>query len=49
MPDASVSFTGNLTDDPELRLTEGGIAPTKGTYRGCIGGEPNHVRTAVLT
>jgi hypothetical protein len=24
--DASVSFTGNLTDDPEVRYTEGGIA-----------------------
>jgi single-strand DNA-binding protein len=26
MPDAQVSFAGNLTDDPELRHTEGGIA-----------------------
>jgi single-strand DNA-binding protein len=26
MTEASVSFTGNLTDDPELRHTEGGIA-----------------------
>ena len=26
MPDASVSFAGNLTDDPEVRYTEGGIA-----------------------
>jgi single-strand DNA-binding protein len=26
MTDASVSFAGNLTDDPELRHTEGGIA-----------------------
>jgi single-strand DNA-binding protein len=26
MPEASVSFAGNLTDDPELRHTEGGIA-----------------------
>jgi single-strand DNA-binding protein len=25
MTEASVSFTGNLTDDPELRHTEGGI------------------------
>ena len=24
-------------------------APTKGTYRGCIGAEPNHVRTADTT
>jgi single-strand DNA-binding protein len=26
MTEASVSFAGNLTDDPELRYTEGGIA-----------------------
>jgi single-strand DNA-binding protein len=26
MTDASVSFAGNLTDDPELRHTEAGIA-----------------------
>jgi single-strand DNA-binding protein len=26
MTEASVSFAGNLTDDPELRRTEGGIA-----------------------
>jgi single-strand DNA-binding protein len=26
MPDASVSFAGNLTDQPEVRYTEGGIA-----------------------
>jgi single-strand DNA-binding protein len=26
MPDAQVSFAGNLTDDPELRHTDGGIA-----------------------
>jgi single-strand DNA-binding protein len=26
MTEASVSFTGNLTDDPELRHTEAGIA-----------------------
>ena len=26
MTDASVSFAGNLTDDPEIRYTEGGIA-----------------------
>ena len=27
MTEASVSFTSNLTDDPEVRYTEGGIAP----------------------
>jgi single-strand DNA-binding protein len=26
MPDAQVSFAGNLTDDPEVRYAEGGIA-----------------------
>jgi single-stranded DNA-binding protein len=26
MTEAAVSFAGNLTDDPELRRTEGGIA-----------------------
>jgi single-strand DNA-binding protein len=26
MPEAAVSFAGNLTDDPEARYTEGGIA-----------------------
>ena len=26
MTEASVSFSGNLTDDPEVRYTEGGIA-----------------------
>jgi len=25
MPDSSVSFAGNLTDDPQLRQTNGGI------------------------
>ena len=28
MTDAAVSFAGNLTDDPEVRYTEGGIART---------------------
>ena len=28
MTEPSVSFVGNLTDDPELRHTEGGIART---------------------
>jgi single-strand DNA-binding protein len=29
MTEAAVSFAGNLTDDPELRHTEGGIARTR--------------------
>jgi single-strand DNA-binding protein len=28
MTEANVSFAGNLTDDPEVRYTEGGIART---------------------
>jgi single-stranded DNA-binding protein len=36
MPDASVSFAGNLTDDPELRHTEGGIA--RATLRVAVSG-----------
>jgi single-strand DNA-binding protein len=36
MPDASVSFAGNLTDNPELRYTDGGIA--RATFRVAISG-----------
>jgi single-strand DNA-binding protein len=36
MPDASVSFAGNLTDDPELRHTDGGIA--RATFRVAVSG-----------
>jgi single-strand DNA-binding protein len=36
MTDASVSFTGNLTDTPELRHTEGGI--TRATFRVAVSG-----------
>jgi single-strand DNA-binding protein len=36
MPDASVSFAGNLTDDPELRHTEGRIA--RATLRVAVSG-----------
>jgi hypothetical protein len=32
MPEASVSFAGNLTDDPEVGHSEGGIA--RATLRG---------------
>jgi single-strand DNA-binding protein len=31
MPDASVSFAGNLTDDPAVRYTDGGS--TRATFR----------------
>jgi single-stranded DNA-binding protein len=36
MPEASVSFAGNLTDDPELRYTEGGIA--RASFRVAVSG-----------
>jgi single-strand DNA-binding protein len=36
MPDAQVSFAGNLTDDPELRHTDGGIA--RATFRVAVSG-----------
>jgi single-strand DNA-binding protein len=36
MPDAGVSFAGNLTDDPQLRLTDGGI--TRATFRVAVSG-----------
>ena len=36
MTEASVSFAGNLTDQPELRHTEGGI--TRATFRVAVSG-----------
>ena len=36
MTEASVSFAGNLTDDPEVRYTEGGIA--RAIFRVAISG-----------
>ena len=36
MTEASVSFAGNLTDDPELRHTEGGIA--RAVFRVAVSG-----------
>jgi single-strand DNA-binding protein len=36
MTEASVSFAGNLTDDPELRHTEAGIA--RATFRVAVSG-----------
>jgi len=38
MFEASVSFAGNLTDDPELRHTEGGIA--RAMFRVAVNGRP---------
>jgi len=36
MTEASVSFAGNLTDDPEVRYTEGGIA--RAVFRVAVSG-----------
>jgi single-stranded DNA-binding protein len=36
MTEASVSFAGNLTDQPEVRYTEGGIA--RAVFRVAISG-----------
>ena len=36
MTEPSVSFAGNLTDDPELRYTEGGIA--RASFRVAVSG-----------
>ena len=36
MTEASVSFAGNLTDDPQVRYTEGGI--TRATFRVAVSG-----------
>jgi single-strand DNA-binding protein len=36
MTEAAVSFAGNLTDQPELRHTEGGIA--RATFRVAVSG-----------
>jgi single-strand DNA-binding protein len=36
MPEASVSFAGNLTEDPEVRYTQGGIA--RATFRVAVSG-----------
>jgi single-strand DNA-binding protein len=36
MPQASVSFAANLTDDPEVRYTDGGIA--RATFRVAVSG-----------
>ena len=40
MTEASVSFAGNLTDDPEVRHTESGIA--RATFRVAPSGRRDH-------
>jgi single-strand DNA-binding protein len=40
MTEANVSFAGNLTDDPEVRSTEGGIARAR--FRVAVSGRREH-------
>ena len=40
MTEASVSFAGNLTDQPELRHTDSGIA--RAIFRGAVSGRREH-------
>jgi single-strand DNA-binding protein len=47
MPEASVSFAGNLTDDPELRHTEGGIA--RATFRVAVSGRSGDGEASFFT
>src|SRR4029450_5079811 len=42
MTKAAVSFAGNLTDDPEVRYTEGGIA--RAMFRGAVSGRREQER-----
>jgi single-strand DNA-binding protein len=39
MTEAAVTFAGNLTDHPEVRSTEGGIA--RAMFRGAVSGRRN--------
>jgi single-strand DNA-binding protein len=47
MPDASVSFAGNLTDNPELRHTKGGIA--RATFRVAVSGRSRDSEASFFT
>jgi single-strand DNA-binding protein len=47
MTEASVSFAGNPTDDPELRHTEGGIA--RATFRVAIPGRTRDSEPSFFT
>ena len=47
MPDASVSFAGNLTDDPEVRYTDGGIA--RATFRVAVSGRSRDSEPSFFT
>ena len=51
MTEASVSFAGNLTDDPEVRYTEGAIdrlgVRSECTTRSLFPGPPYSIRSAI--
>jgi single-strand DNA-binding protein len=47
MTEASVSFAGNLTDDPELRHTNGGI--TRATFRVAVSGRSRDSEPSFFT
>src|SRR5215218_6933436 len=47
MTEASVSFAGNLTDDPELWHTEGGIA--RATFRVAVSGRTRDSEPSFFT
>ena len=47
MTEAAVSFAGNLTDDPELRHTEGGIA--RATFRVAVSGRTRDSEPSFFT
>src|SRR5215208_3036986 len=47
MTEASVSFAGNLTDDPKLRHTEGGIA--RATFRVAVSGRTRDSEPSFFT
>jgi single-stranded DNA-binding protein len=46
MTEAAVSFAGNLTDDPEVRYTDGGIA--RATFRVAVLGRGSRSRRSSL-
>ena len=47
MPEASVSFAGNLTDDPEVRHAEGGVA--RATLRVAVSGRSRDSEPSFFT
>jgi single-strand DNA-binding protein len=47
MPEASMGFAGNLTDDPELRHTEGGLA--RATFRVAVSGRNRNSEPSFFT